>query len=146
MKSKILLSLLLSLFLISFYSLVLAQEKITEEEAIKQIDEYKACADEYAAKVNDLKAQIDPLKSAIADLDKKIADLEAEIAKLSKPEEKGSYYVVKSGDWLSKLAEYPEVYGHGNYAMWPKIYKANKNLIKNPDLIYPGWKLKIPRP
>lgn len=54
-------------------------------------------------------------------------------------------YVVKPGDWLSKLAEYPEVYGWGNYAMWPRIYEANKDLIKDPDLIYPGWELKIPR-
>lgn len=28
---------------------------------------------------------------------------------------------------------------------WPVIYKANKNRIKNPDLIYPGWVLKIPK-
>lgn len=146
MKRKIFLSLLLSLLLVAFYSLSFAQEKITEEDAIKQIDEYKACADEYGAKVTDLKGQIDPLKAAVTELDKKISDLETEIAQLIKAKEEMTYYVVKSGDWLSKLAEYPEVYGHGNYALWPKIYKANKDLIKNPDLIYPGWKLKIPKP
>jgi nucleoid-associated protein YgaU len=55
-------------------------------------------------------------------------------------------YVVVPGDWLSKLAEYPQVYGWGNYARWPEIYHANTDLIKDPDLIYPGWVLKIPRP
>ncbi|OQX56652.1 MAG: hypothetical protein B5M53_00290 [Candidatus Cloacimonas sp. 4484_209] len=147
MKSKIFLVLLLSLFLISMFSLATAEEKkLTEKEAIQQIDEYKTCVDEYGAKVKNLKAQVEPLKNAVADLDKKIADLEAQIAKLTKPEEKETYYVVKPGDWLSKLAEYPEVYGHGNYAMWKKIYNANKDLIKDPNLIYPGWKLVIPKP
>lgn len=55
-------------------------------------------------------------------------------------------YVVMPGDWLSKLAEYPEVYGWGNYARWPDIYHANDDLIWDPDLIYPYWELKIPRP
>ncbi|MCK4234116.1 LysM peptidoglycan-binding domain-containing protein [candidate division WOR-3 bacterium] len=142
MKSKILLVLLVSIFLIGFCSLTIAQEKITEEEALMQIDEYKACVEKYGAKVKELKGEVEPLKDAIAELDKRIADLQAEIAKYSEFD----YYTVVEGDWLSKLAEYKVVYGHGNYAMWPRIYKANKHLIKNPDLIYPGWKLKIPRP
>jgi nucleoid-associated protein YgaU len=36
----------------------------------------------------------------------------------------------------------------GNYykdpRKWRRIYNANKDVIKNPDLIRPGWKLKIP--
>ena len=79
------------------------------------------------------------LKNVIDELNAKIAELEKQI-------EEQSYYVVKPGDWLSKLAEYPDVYGHGNYARWREIYKANKDLIQDPDLILPGWKLKIPRP
>jgi nucleoid-associated protein YgaU len=27
---------------------------------------------------------------------------------------------------------------------WQEIYEVNKDQIKNPDLIHPGWKLKIP--
>lgn len=54
-------------------------------------------------------------------------------------------YVVKRGDWLSKLAEYPEVYGKGNYWKWPVIYRANRDQIKNWDLIYPGQDFVIPR-
>ncbi len=54
-------------------------------------------------------------------------------------------YVVKSGDWLSKLAEYPEVYGKGNYWKWPVIYRANRDQIKNYDLIYPGQDFVVPR-
>ncbi|MBP7901652.1 MAG: LysM peptidoglycan-binding domain-containing protein [Spirochaetes bacterium] len=32
-----------------------------------------------------------------------------------------------------------------NPRKWKKIYNANKDVIKNPDYIFPGWKLKIPK-
>jgi len=47
-------------------------------------------------------------------------------------------YEVKKGDSLSKIG--------GKYGVsWKEIYEANRDLIKDPDLIQPGWKLKIPR-
>ncbi len=46
-------------------------------------------------------------------------------------------YTVVKGDSLSKIGE---KYG----VPWKEIYEANKDQIKNPDLIQPGWKLKIP--
>ncbi|WP_343700315.1 LysM peptidoglycan-binding domain-containing protein [Chitinophaga sp.] len=47
-------------------------------------------------------------------------------------------YEVKAGDNLSKIAKnYPGL-------TWQKIYEANKDQIKNPDIIHPGQKLKIP--
>ncbi|MDJ1502514.1 LysM peptidoglycan-binding domain-containing protein [Xanthocytophaga agilis] len=47
-------------------------------------------------------------------------------------------YTVKSGDSLSKIAKnYPGL-------TWQKIYEANKDQIKDPNLIHPGQKLKIP--
>lgn len=46
-------------------------------------------------------------------------------------------YTVVAGDNLSKIAK--------NYGTtWQKIHEANKDKIKNPDLIQVGWKLKIP--
>jgi nucleoid-associated protein YgaU len=49
-------------------------------------------------------------------------------------------YVVVHGDSLSKIAK--REYGDGN--KWRTIYEANKDLIDNPDLIYPGQELKLP--
>jgi nucleoid-associated protein YgaU len=49
-------------------------------------------------------------------------------------------YVVQSGDSLSKIAK--KFYGNAN--SWKRIFEANKDVIKNPDLIQPGWKLQIP--
>lgn len=52
----------------------------------------------------------------------------------------GKTYVVVKGDSLSKIAK--REYGDAN--KWRTIYEANKDLIKDPDLIYPGQELKIP--
>jgi hypothetical protein len=50
-------------------------------------------------------------------------------------------YVVKSGDYLSKIAQ--ATYGNGN--LWPKIYTANKAVIgPDPNLIFPGQTLVLP--
>ena len=49
-------------------------------------------------------------------------------------------YTVAEGDSLWKIAQH--VYGKGGE--WQKIYEANKDTIKNPDLIHPGQVLVIP--
>ncbi len=49
-------------------------------------------------------------------------------------------YVVVSGDSLSKIAK--REYGDAN--AWSKIFDANKDILKDPDKIFPGQKLKIP--
>lgn len=46
-------------------------------------------------------------------------------------------YIVKSGDSLSKIGK---AYG----VSWEAIFEANRDIVKNPDLIQAGWKLKIP--
>ena len=51
-------------------------------------------------------------------------------------------YTVKSGDSLSKIAKY--VYGDAQ--SYNKIFEANRDVLKNPDLIQPGQQLKIPNP
>ena len=52
-----------------------------------------------------------------------------------------SYTVVK-GDCLWNIAKKKEHYGNG--FAWPVIYKANRDKIKNPDLIYPDQVFSIP--
>ena len=49
-------------------------------------------------------------------------------------------YVVVSGDSLSKIAK--REYGDAN--KWKQIFEANRDIIKDPNLIYPGQKLKLP--
>jgi len=43
-------------------------------------------------------------------------------------------------DSLSKIAKRE----YGDAGKWRRIYEANQDVIKDPDLIYPGQTLKIP--
>ncbi len=51
-------------------------------------------------------------------------------------------YTVVKGDCLWNIAKKKEHYGNG--FAWPVIYNANRDQIKNPDLIYPAQNFKIP--
>lgn len=51
-------------------------------------------------------------------------------------------YTVNNGDYLWKISKDEKIYG--NPFMWPLIYKANRNKIKNHHLIYPAQKFDIP--
>lgn len=52
-----------------------------------------------------------------------------------------STYTVQSGDNLWAIAE--KQLGSGS--RWQEIYNLNKDIISNPDVIQPGWNLKIPK-
>ncbi|MBM4159744.1 MAG: LysM peptidoglycan-binding domain-containing protein [Ignavibacteria bacterium] len=48
----------------------------------------------------------------------------------------------KDRDCLWNIAKKPKIYD--NAFLWPKIWQNNREQIKNPDIIKPGQKLKIP--
>lgn len=59
---------------------------------------------------------------------------------VEKPEPEAQFYEVKRGDTLSKIAKQY----YGNAMKYPVIFEANKPMLKDPDLIYPGQVLRIP--
>jgi len=59
---------------------------------------------------------------------------------VTKQEPEAKYYTVVKGDSLSKIAK--EFYGDA--MKYPEIFEANKPMLTNPDLIYPGQVLRIP--
>lgn len=63
-----------------------------------------------------------------------------QVTKKSTSSSSSKKYTVKRGDTLWAIAK--KYYGNG--AKYTKIVSANKNLIKNPNLIQIGWKLTIP--
>ena len=59
----------------------------------------------------------------------------------SPPQEaKVEYYVIEKGDILSAIAKQ----FLGKASDYPKIFEANREVIKDPNLIYPGQKIRIP--
>ena len=55
--------------------------------------------------------------------------------------EEVEYYEIASGDTLSAIAK--RFYGNGS--LYPRIFEANKEVIKDPDKIYVGQKIRIPK-
>jgi nucleoid-associated protein YgaU len=56
------------------------------------------------------------------------------------PEPESQWYVVMSGDNLSKISK--QYYGTPN--KYTQIFEANKPMLTHPDKIYPGQVLRIP--
>ena len=50
--------------------------------------------------------------------------------------------VVERGDTLAKIAERTL----GDSRLWPLLYRANRDRIKDPTRVYPGQELTVPGP
>ena len=98
--------------------------------------------------VVDLAAQADDLKQSkvsalpamadkLANIDKMIAQLKARVAQPVTID-----YTVAQGDNLWSIAQQERVYA--DPYMWPRLYRANKDQIQDPDLIYPDQTLAVP--
>lgn len=55
-------------------------------------------------------------------------------------EPEAQFHTVVKGDTLGKISKHY----YGNAMKYPLIFEANKPMLKNPDLIYPGQVLRIP--
>lgn len=75
------------------------------------------------------------------DLAAKLKANQPKVAPKAAPKADPEIYVVQAGDSLSKIAK--ERYG--DMSRWPEIFEANKDQIKDPNLIQIGQKLVIPR-
>jgi len=116
-----------------------ALAKMQSEQTGKELRELAKKSEE---KTDLLMAKIDNLLERVRKLEG--IGKEKKEAKL-KPSKIGlnNFYLVKKSDTLSRIAGGKNVYG--DPSKWRKIYEANKSRIKNPNLIYPGQRLVIPK-
>ncbi len=138
------------------------------------IKSFEECTNELYALVGATKADVDNFRSAVGELNGKImrkegpkADRQKDLDALKSnkisalPEffdkvhsqmqkaldkwveaPKEIMYTVVKGDCLWNIAKKKEHYGNG--FAWQVIYKANRDQIKNPDLIFPKQVFKVP--
>jgi nucleoid-associated protein YgaU len=59
------------------------------------------------------------------------------------PSQATARWNVRRGDSLWRISSQDQIYGDG--AQWRRIYESNRGSIQNPDLIFPGQELSIPR-
>jgi hypothetical protein len=150
------------------------QNEVNNLKATK-LQSYEDCMNELYAMVGATKADVDNFRKAVTELDGKARrkegpkadrqkDLDAlKMNKISAlpeffdkvhnqmqrsldswvEEVRETNYTVVRGDHLWGIARKSEHYGNG--FAWPMIYKANRDKIKNPDLIYPQQVFSIPK-
>lgn len=63
------------------------------------------------------------------------------VAQAAKPADEASFYTIEKGDTLSGIAK--KHYGDAN--RWRDLFEANKEVIDDPDKIYPGQTIRIPK-
>jgi hypothetical protein len=76
----------------------------------------------------------------LAALDEKIMSLRKTLAGAGKVYTVGTW--ARDRDCLWNISKKKDIYN--NAWLWPKIWQGNRDQIKDPDIIHPGQKLKIP--
>ena len=69
-----------------------------------------------------------------------VSDVAAENLASPPAAQKVEYYTIVKGDTLSAIAKRH----YGDASQYPRIFEANREVIKDPDLIFVGQKIRIP--
>lgn len=125
-----------------------AQERKREQALVNLINQMGLTVRELAVDIEGSKAlvrgQVDTqeVREKVILMVGNVEDIDSvdDRLQVSRPEPEAQLYDVKSGDSLSKIAK--QFYGDAN--KYNLIFEANRPMLKDPDEIYPGQKLRIP--
>lgn len=128
---------------ISYYNRkILNMENLSDKELWKAKKNVKELIAEYNEFRATNESKVPDFRMDFSDLDNKISNLTNSL-EAAKPKYYEDTYTVVKGDWLSKIASYNFIYN--DVSKWPIIYRANRDQIKDPNIIYPDQVIKIPR-
>ena len=110
---------------------------LAPEVLIQRRSEVKALhADVEDLKQNKISA-LPEMADKLSDIDEMLAQLTARVAQPVTID-----YTVSRGDNLWTIAKQEKIYA--DPYMWPRLYRANKDQIQDPDMIYPDQTLAVP--
>lgn len=120
-------------------------EKMSDSQLWENAKAFKELSDSYEANKQLNYAKLPEFKRDFTDLDRRFSAINNSMK--NKKAQGGSYYedsyVVQKGESLSKISGYEHIYG--DTKKWGIIYRANRDQIKDPNIIETGMDLKIPR-
>lgn len=102
-----------------------ATQRALEDEQVRQAEREKARAEAVSPEV------------------KPKPTVQKPVPKPKKPVRPAADYIVGDGETLWTISAHPEVYNEG--LLWPLLYQANRDQIKDPRQIFPGQSLSIRR-
>lgn len=137
-----------------FYRFALLKGKVLEKdlaaEKLRLAEEARRKAEEEQREFARLKALKEEEERRLAEEKERLAliQMEKEEKERRRKEKERSlplltHYTVKRGETLPLIAALPEVYNDS--ALWPLLYRANRDQIRDPKRIWPGQVLRIPR-
>jgi nucleoid-associated protein YgaU len=97
------------------------------DEAIQQLAELKVSL---ISAIPEMSAKVDRIENMLTDLNAR------------RPRQITTDYTVERGDNLWNIAQQEVIYD--DPYMWPRLYRANRESIKDPDLIFPKQVLAVP--
>lgn len=118
-------------------------EKMSDSELWEKAKAFKELEESFKSNNNNQLTQLPEFKREFDDLNRRFVAINDNMKQKKKPAYYEDNYAVKSGDYLSKIASYSNIYGDAS--KWGIIYRANRDQIKDPNLIQVGMDLKIPR-
>lgn len=127
--------------------LVAAEEKVMEKQTLKESNHYNKVVLSSNETPTDTSNELTQLQNSLNDALKENSE-KSENSDYSKAISKEvdvrsnemRVIVVQKGDTLSKIAKK----AYGNYDDYVKIFNANPEVVKNPDEIFVGQRLRIP--
>lgn len=119
----------------------LYKERLKEEARLKAIEERAVREEEARSRLEAEQKRQQELVEAQKALQKnpKSEDAAESTVRSAQP----TSYTVRRGETLPQIAARPELYN--DMALWPLIYRANRDQIRDPYQLWPGQTLKIPR-
>ena len=122
-----------------------AEEKARQlAEAARLAEEQKRAELELLARLEaERRARVRAAEKAQKEAAEAAAEAERRKVKPQKEPPQVSSWTVRRGESLPLIASRPEVFGDSN--LWPLIYRANRDQIRDPRHIWPGQVLRVPR-
>jgi nucleoid-associated protein YgaU len=119
----------------------------TQYASQEQMDELAArelAVEGLRSEVAEAEGTLSDLEMEKSDKESELSELETDVAELrekvrSCPAVVDDLYRVEPGDYLARIAAKEGI------SNWKKIYELNKDKIKDPNVILPGWDLNLPK-
>jgi nucleoid-associated protein YgaU len=121
----------------------LAAEKMHLEAQRLKAEEERRKAERQRALEQQKRKKIEERESEVREARKKGEKVVAVKEKEREVRHLPSVHTVKRGETLPQIAAQSDVYGDA--FLWPLIYRANRDQIRDPKRIWPGQVLRIPR-